>query len=54
MTVDSFLTVVATVVKDGKTVDVTAARNAQLIWEGETNTLYYKQDSQGGFALIVK
>ena len=35
-------------------VDVTAKRNARLEWDADTRTLYYKQDSQGGFALIVK
>ena len=35
-------------------VDVTTKRNARLIWDEATRTLYYKQDSQGGFALIVK
>lgn len=35
-------------------VDVTAKRNARLEWDADTRTLYYKQDSQVGFALIVK
>ena len=35
-------------------VDVTTKRNARLVWDADTRTLYYKQDAQGGFALIVK
>lgn len=35
-------------------VNVTAKRNARLVWSGEDNTLYYKQDSQTGFSIIIR
>lgn len=35
--------------------DVKAAhRNGRFEWDAESNTLYYKQNARGGFALIVK
>ena len=35
-------------------VDVTEKRNARLVWSAEDNTLYYTQDSQRGFVVIIQ
>lgn len=35
-------------------VDVTEKRNARLVWSEEDNTLYYQQDSQRGFVVIIQ
>lgn len=35
-------------------VNVTEKRNARLVWSGDDNTLYYKQDSQTGFSIIIR
>ena len=35
-------------------VDVTAKRNARLVWSPEDNTLYYKQNSKNGLVIIVQ
>ncbi len=34
--------------------DVTEKRNARLVWSEEDNTLYYQQDSQRGFVVIIQ
>jgi hypothetical protein len=35
-------------------VDVTAKRNAQLYWDADKNTIYFKQDYQEGLKFYVK
>ena len=35
-------------------VDVTAKRNARLVWSADDNTLYYTHDSQRGFVVIIQ
>ena len=40
--------------KNGDLVDVTAKRNARLVWSAEDNTLYYKQDAQLGLMVFVR
>lgn len=46
--------VTKTLVAYDKGVDVTAKRNAQLVWSSEDNTLYYQQASKSGLMIFIQ